>query len=65
MDRCGGRPAPPWEGGNIVSEGGAVDFVNKDAEEGGGLVTRVGPQFRADVDDEGRSHSREQTGLTP
>ena len=41
MNYRGGRPGPSREGGNITSKGGAVDLVNKDAEEGGGLVARV------------------------
>ena len=33
------------------------------AEEGRGLVVRVGLKVRLDIDDEGRADCREQTGL--
>ena len=54
-----------WEGGNGVSEGGVVDLVNQDAKEDRSLVVRIGLQLRVDLDDEGRGHSGEQTGLIP
>ena len=63
MNHCGGRPCPCWEVGNVVPEGGAVDLVNQDPEEGDGLVTRVGFELRIDLNDEGGSYSGEQTGL--
>ena len=59
MAHRGRGPVPLWEGRNIVSEGGVVDLVNKDAEEGSSLVVRVRPQFRVDIDDEGGSYGRE------
>jgi hypothetical protein len=52
-----------WEGGNVVSEGGVVDLVDKDAEESGGLVVRVLLEVRVDLDDECRGDGGEQTGL--
>ena len=63
MDQGGGRSGPCWEAGNVVSEGSAVDLVNQDAEEGNGLVTRVGFELRIDLNDEGGCYSGEQTGL--
>ena len=59
------RPSPLWEGWNVGSERRVVVLVDKDAEEGGGFVTRVGFQLRIDLDNEGGSYSREQTGLIP
>jgi hypothetical protein len=63
MDHRGGRPGPLWEGGNVVPEGGVVDLVDKKAEEGGGLVTRVRSQLGVDVDNKGRSYGGEKTSL--
>jgi hypothetical protein len=63
MNHRWGRPSPSREGGDIVSEGSVVDLVNKNAEESSSFVTGVGPQMGVDLDDEGRGHSREQTGL--
>jgi hypothetical protein len=65
MDHCPGRAGPLWEGGNIASERRVVNLVNQDPEERGRLVTRVGPQFRGDLDDECRGDSGEQTSLLP
>jgi hypothetical protein len=42
LDYDARRAGPLWEAGNIVSEGGVVDLVKKDAEEGCRVVTRVG-----------------------
>ena len=51
------------EGRRVFSKGGIVDLVNKDTEEGGGLVTRTRPKLRIDLDDERRGDSGKQTGL--
>ena len=32
LDNCLGRTGPLWESGNIVSKGGVVDLVEKDAK---------------------------------
>ena len=56
MDHRAERPGPLWEGGNVVSESGAINLVNEDAKEGGGIDVRVGLQLRIDVDDEGRGN---------
>ena len=63
MDNCGGWAGPLWESGNLVSERGIVDLVNKDAEEGSGLVTWVGLKLGADLDDECRSDCGKETSL--
>ena len=64
MDNCGGWAGPLWESGNLVSERGIVDLVNKDAEEGSSLVTRVGLKLRTDLNDECRSDGGKETSLT-
>ena len=51
------------ERGNVASEGGVVDLVDKDFEEGGGPVTGVRLKLRVDLDDEGGSDCRKQTSL--
>jgi hypothetical protein len=48
MDHRGGGPVHCGRVGTFVSEGGVVDLVNEDAEEGGGLVTRVGLELGVD-----------------
>src|SRR5258708_6626678 len=63
MDHRGGRSDPLWESWNVVPEGSVVDFVNKNAEEGGGLVTEVGLKLRVDLDDERGGDGGKQTGL--
>ena len=63
VDHRGGRSSPSWEGRDFVFEGGFVDLVDKDTEEGGGLIIRIGLESGIDIDDEGRSHGGEQTGL--
>ena len=35
------RASPLWEGGNVVAKCGVIDLVDKDTEEGDGLVVRV------------------------
>ena len=52
MDDCLGRTGPLGKGGSVTSERGVVDLVDEDAEEGGGLVTRVRLKLRLDVEDE-------------
>lgn len=63
MNECGGWACPSWEGGNILSEGGVVDLVKKDAEESGSLITRVRTQLRVYLNDEGGGYCGEKTGL--
>ena len=53
------------KGGSVVPEGGVVDLVDEDAEEGGSLVTRVGLELGLDVEDECRGNGGEQTSLRP
>ena len=65
MDHHTGRPIPLGESGDISSEGGVVNLVNKDAKEGGSLITRVRLKLRVDLDDERGGNGREQTSLLP
>ena len=58
MDHRARCPSPLWERGNVSSEGGVVNLVNEDPEEGGGVGIRVGLQLRIDLDDKGRSNGR-------
>ena len=51
------------KGGRIVSERCVVDLVDKDTEEGGGLVVRVRLKLGIDFDDERGGDGREQTSL--
>jgi hypothetical protein len=46
------RSVPLWESGNVVSERGVIDFVDKDAEEGGSFVAWVRLQLGIDLNDE-------------
>ena len=59
----GGRSGPFREGWNVGPEGGIVNFVNENAEEGGGLITRVRLELRVDLNDERGHDGRKQTGL--
>jgi hypothetical protein len=59
VNNRGGGGSPLWEGGSAAYEGVVVDLVNKEAEEGGDLVTRVGLQLGVNSDNEGRNYSRE------
>ena len=52
-----------WDGGSVISEGGVVDLVDKDAEESGSLLARVRLELRLDVENECRGDSGEQTSL--
>ena len=63
MDHRGGRSGPLWEGWNIGPEGGVVDFVDENAEEGGGLVTRIRLELGVNLYDERGGDGRKQTGL--
>ena len=65
LDDRGRRAGPLWEGGSVVSEGGIVDLVDEDAEEGGGLVTRVRLELGLDVEDEGGCDGGKKTSLQP
>ena len=55
LDRRGGR--------SLARDGGLVESEEDCAEEGGGLLVRIGLEVGMDVDDEGRADGREQTGL--
>ena len=57
------RTRPLRERGGVVSEGGVVDLVDEDFEEGGGPVTGVRSKLRVDLDDERGSDCRKQTSL--
>ena len=63
MDYGVWRAGPLRESGSVASEGGVVDLVDENAEEGGGLFTRVGLELRLDIEDEGSSDGGEQTSL--
>ena len=56
--RQGRRPGRFWESGNVVPEGGIVNLVDKNAEEGVGLITWVGLEFRVDLGDQSRDNCR-------
>ena len=47
----------------VGTEGGVVDLVDEDPEEGGSLLTRTRSELRLDVDDECGSDRRKQTSL--
>jgi hypothetical protein len=53
VDYRAGRAGPLWECRNVVSEGGVVDFVKENTEEGCALVVWIGLEVRVDLDDEG------------
>ena len=57
--------SPLWNVWNVVAKGGVVHFVNENTEESGGLFIRIRLELGVDLDDEGRSHGGEQTGLPP
>ena len=59
LDYRVGRTCPLWEGGSVVSKCGVVDLVDEDAEESNGLITRIGPKLRLDIEDESRCDSGE------
>ena len=51
------------KGRRVVSKRGVVDLVDKDAEEGGSLVTRVRLELRLNIEDECGRDGGEQTSL--
>jgi len=53
------RARPLWDGGGVITKGSIIHLVNKDMEEGSCLFILVWLELRMDLDDEGRSHSRE------
>ena len=65
MDHRAGWASPLRDGRGIVSEHGVVNFVDKDTEEGGGLVVWVRLYLRIDLNDECRSDSGKEAGLVP
>ena len=54
LDYGTGRAGPLWESGNIISEGGVVNLVDKDAKEGNGLIVGIGLELGVDLNDECR-----------
>jgi hypothetical protein len=52
LDKRLRRSVPLWESGNVVSERGVIDFVDKDAEEGSSFVAGVRLQLGIDLNDE-------------
>ena len=52
-----------WDGGGFVRDGRLVEGEEDRAEEGCGLLVRIGLETRVDVDDEGRADGGEQTRL--
>ena len=63
MDHRGRRSGPLRESWNVGPEGSVVDFIDENAEEGGGLVTRIRLELGIDLYDEGGGDGRKQTGL--
>ena len=58
-------PGPLGKDGSVPSEGGVVDLVDEDAEEGGSLIARVGLELGLDIENECGSDGGEQTSLSP
>ena len=58
-----GGTGPLGKGGRVVPKGSVVDLIDEDAEEGGGLVTRVRLELRLNIEDECGGDSGEQTSL--
>ena len=52
-----------WDGRGLTRDGGLIESEEDRAEEGGGLLVRIGLEVRMDVDDEGRADGGEQTSL--
>ena len=48
IDQRARRTRPLRKRGNVTSEGGVVDLVDQDSEEGSGLVAGVGLELRID-----------------
>ena len=55
--------SPLWDRRNVAAEGGVVNLVDEDTEEGRGLVVRIRLESGVDLDDEGGGYCRKQTGL--
>jgi hypothetical protein len=53
------------EGGNVVSEGGVVEFVDEDSEKSSSLIAGVRLELRVDLNDECGSNGRKETSLAP
>ena len=56
---------PLGNSGSVATEGSVVNLMDKNSEEGGSLLTRVGLELRLDVDDECGGDGGEQTSLLP
>ena len=54
---------PLRDGGNIISEGGVVNFVDKNTKEGSSLFVGIRLKLRIDLDDECGGDCREQSRL--
>ena len=52
-----------WDGRGLTRDGGLIESEEDRAEEGGGLLVRIGLEVRMDVDDECGADGGEQTGL--
>ena len=57
------RTSPLWDGGNVIAESGVVHIVEDYTEESGGILVWIRLELGVDLDDEGGSDGREQTGL--
>ena len=57
------RAVPLWKSGNIVSECGVIDLIDKDAEEGDSLVARVWLKLRVDLGNKCGGNSGKQSSL--
>jgi hypothetical protein len=53
-----------WNSGNVVSKRGVVYLVDKDTEEGVGLIARVGLELRLGLGDECGGDGGKQTSLS-
>jgi len=60
-----GGTSPLGNGRRVGTKGGIINLVDKDSEESGGLLTRVGLELRLDIEDKCGSDRREQTSLVP
>jgi len=65
LNKCLGRAVPLWEGWRVIPEGGVIDLINENTEEGSSLVVWVRLEVRVDLDDECGADSGEQTSLLP
>ena len=52
-----------WDGRSVTRNGGLIESEENRAEEGSRSLVRIGLEVRMDVDDEGGTDGREQTGL--